>query len=134
MIKCIVAARKEALTAHNAKAGWRATGLWPVNMAKPLMSRLLLENSNNTTNIDQQLGSTLSLASGPSSQLVVMACEVEFATPQKKTDLPSHLNNLAIRRQDLSTRRLLFRKVEKAFDQKDYRLAQLQQENEALKT
>ena len=32
-----------------------------------------------------------------------------------------------------STRRLLFRKLEKVFDEKDYQLAQLRQENEALK-
>ena len=41
MIKCIVEARKQVITAHNIKAGWRASGLWPVNMAKPLMSRLV---------------------------------------------------------------------------------------------
>ncbi len=43
------------------------------------------------------------------------------------------INNLANRRQDLSTRRLLFRKVEKAFDEKDFELARLQQENEVLR-
>lgn len=33
----------------NIRAGWQASGLWPVNMAKSLMSRLLFENSNNST-------------------------------------------------------------------------------------
>jgi hypothetical protein len=48
-----------------------------------------------------------------------MSEEVEFQTPSKKVDLRGHLNNLAIRRQDLSTRRLLFKVVEKAFDEKE---------------
>ena len=134
MIKCIVEARKQAITAHNAKAGWRASGLWPVNMAKPLMSRLLLENSNKVASIVEQLAPTQTPVSRLPSQDIVVDQGVEFTTPRKKTDLRGHLNNLAIRKQDLSTRRLLFRKVEKAFDQKDSELALLRQENEALKT
>lgn len=39
-------ARKDALTAKNCIAGFTASGLWPVRMAKPLINRLLLENSN----------------------------------------------------------------------------------------
>jgi hypothetical protein len=39
-------ARINALTALNCKQGWSALGLWPVRMLKPLMNRLLLENSN----------------------------------------------------------------------------------------
>jgi 4-hydroxybenzoate polyprenyltransferase len=44
---CYQKAREQSLIAQNIKAGWKATGLWPLNIAKPLMSRLLLENSNN---------------------------------------------------------------------------------------
>ena len=39
--------RIDALTTRNIKSGWQAAGLWPINSAKPLISRLLLENSNN---------------------------------------------------------------------------------------
>jgi hypothetical protein len=39
-------AQKNALTAKNYIAGFIALGLWPVQMAKPLINRLLLENSN----------------------------------------------------------------------------------------
>ena len=133
MLKCILQARKQAITAHNIKSGWRAGGLWPVNIAKPLMSRLLLENSNQRLNLDKQRHPLQTPISQQPPQLVVEAKEVEFTTPRKKTVLRDHLNNLAIRRQDLSTRRLLFRKVEKAFDEKDFELARLQQENEVLK-
>ena len=133
MIKYIVEARKKAITAYNIKAGWRAAGLWPIHIAKPLMSRLLLENSNKVANNNDLLYLLQSPATGLPGQPVVVDQGVQFTTPRKKTDLRGYLNNLAIRRQDLSTRRLLFKKVEKAFDQKDFKLAQLQQENEALK-
>ena len=49
MLDCILRARREAVTAQNARARWKATGLWPVSMAKPLMSRLLLENSKSNS-------------------------------------------------------------------------------------
>ena len=38
-------ARREAFTVKNIKAGWAASGLWPVRVSKPLMSRLLVENN-----------------------------------------------------------------------------------------
>jgi 4-hydroxybenzoate polyprenyltransferase len=44
-LSCYQKARKDGLTASNIKSGWKASGLWPVSSAKPLMSRLLLENS-----------------------------------------------------------------------------------------
>jgi hypothetical protein len=71
-------------------------------MAKPLMSRLLLENSNKVANIVGQLAPTQTPVSRPPSQGIVVDQGVEFATPRKKTDLRGHLNNLAIRKQDLS--------------------------------
>ncbi|KAF7524655.1 hypothetical protein G7054_g11351 [Neopestalotiopsis clavispora] len=42
---CYGKARKAALTKKNIISSWKWTGLWPVSMAKPLMSPLLLENS-----------------------------------------------------------------------------------------
>ena len=39
-------AKKEALSAKIIKSGWKATGLWPKSITKPLMSPLLLKNSN----------------------------------------------------------------------------------------
>jgi hypothetical protein len=80
MIKYIVEARNQAITAHNIKVGWRAAGLWSVHMAKPLMSRLLMENSNKVVNNDDLLH--------------------PLQSPRRKTDLR---DNLAIRKQDLDT-------------------------------
>ena len=45
---CYQQARKEALVPQNIKARQKATRLQPLNIAKPLISRLLLENNNNT--------------------------------------------------------------------------------------
>jgi hypothetical protein len=45
-LKCYKLARINALTALNYKQRWLASGLWPVRMSKPLINRLLLENSN----------------------------------------------------------------------------------------
>jgi hypothetical protein len=45
-LKCYKLAQINALIALNYKQGWLALGLWPVCMSKPLINRLLLENSN----------------------------------------------------------------------------------------
>ena len=45
-------ARKEAFSINNIKSGWKATGLWPKSMAKPLMSPLL--NSKKVKGIPKQ--------------------------------------------------------------------------------
>src|SRR5689334_3590058 len=39
-------ARTKALTIDNIKSGWKASGLWPRRIAKPLLNPLLVENSN----------------------------------------------------------------------------------------
>jgi hypothetical protein len=41
-----ILAQKDTLIAKNYIAGFIALGLWPVRIAKPLINRLLLENSN----------------------------------------------------------------------------------------
>jgi hypothetical protein len=48
-LACYWKARLSSLTANNIKAGWCASGLWPIHMSKPLINRLLLENSNKST-------------------------------------------------------------------------------------
>ena len=49
---CYQKARIASLTGKNITSGWKAAGLWPVNLAKPLISRLLLKD------IVLQLGQT----------------------------------------------------------------------------
>ena len=47
---CLQKARIESFTAHNIKSGWRGTGLWPVNVRKPLSSSPVLAIETNPPN------------------------------------------------------------------------------------
>ena len=59
-LKCYRLAWIDTLTALSCKQGWSASGLWPVRMSKPLMNRLLLENSNKPDNLTlETLGEVL---------------------------------------------------------------------------
>ena len=51
-------ARLAGLIASNIIAGFRTTGLGPVSVAKPLMSKLLLENSNKAIFTSEQTSRT----------------------------------------------------------------------------
>jgi hypothetical protein len=50
-LKCYKLAQINALTALNCKQRWSDLRLWPVRMLKPLINRLLLENSNKPDDI-----------------------------------------------------------------------------------
>ena len=84
--------------------------------------------------IDEQVAPIQTPAPVQHSQPSKVATHIFIGTPYRRSDLHSQLTDLATHDRHLSTRRLLFRKVEKAFDQKNSELAQLQQENEALKS
>jgi 4-hydroxybenzoate polyprenyltransferase len=133
MLACLLKARREAVTAQNIKSGWKASGLWPVSITKPLISRLLLENSNNSIDNGHQQHPPQTPTARLTNRPTLGVGPAELTTPRKKTDRRTYLNNLGTQFQHPSTRRLLFRKLEKVFDEKDYQLAQLRQENEALK-
>ena len=47
---CLQKACIESFTAHNIKSGWRVTGLWPVNVRKPLSSSRVLAIKTNPSN------------------------------------------------------------------------------------
>ena len=110
MIQCVQKARQDALTSKNIRAGWKATGLWPVSIAKPLMSRLLLENSNQTPK--KRLHSQPQLSPHtphtPGSRAAVGSAIVGvISTPRKRSDLkklfdPETFSNLPPAAQRLS--------------------------------
>ena len=112
---CYRKARIDALTAINIKARWQASGLWPVRMAKPLMSRLLLENSNKP--VDP--------TSKPSGKVPVLEWNqdgsfIVWETPKKSEDIREQASKITeLGSTNLSTRRVLFRKIAKGFDGKD---------------
>jgi len=59
-LKCYRRARIHRITDLNIKAGWKALGLWPVSLRKPLSNSLVIKNSN---------GSVSTVAPTPSTGL-----------------------------------------------------------------
>ena len=53
-MECYKRAREDALTPTNCRQGWSASGLWPVRISKPLINRLLLENSNKPADLSSE--------------------------------------------------------------------------------
>ena len=73
-------ARKEALLAKNIKSRWKATSLQPKSIAKPLMSPLLLENSNKALETPKELKSS-------DFDWSIRVSQVIQSTPKKSTEL-----------------------------------------------
>ena len=42
-LECYSKARQRGLNKKNVLAGWKATRLWPINRAKPLINRLVFD-------------------------------------------------------------------------------------------
>ncbi|MDB5910656.1 MAG: transposase [Massilia sp.] len=122
-LNCYQRARLASLTGQNIRSGWKATGLWPVTMAKPLLSPLLLQNSNKPA-IELVNSGTLEMASPAASiQAAFEGSTAVWSTPRKARDLRLSLSVLSHRVQPIVTRRQLFYKVQKAIDEKDVQLA-----------
>ncbi len=116
-LACYYKARKEALSAQIIKAGWRATGLWPKSMAKPLLSPLLLENSNSKKDT---LQATQSFNRPP----VIDSRQEILFTPRKSTKIKAQVTKFQkFGDGSLSTQRFLFRKIIKGFEGQESVLA-----------
>jgi hypothetical protein len=116
-LSCYAKARKEALSAKTIKAGWKATGLWPKSMANPLLSPLLLENSNARINTPQASQSE-SRPSRINSSLIVLS------TPRKSIEIKAQVTRFqSLGTSDPSTQKLLFRQIIKGFEEQEYVLA-----------
>jgi hypothetical protein len=116
---CYQKARENALVEPIIKAGWLATGLWPKDITKPLMSCLLLENSNQATQVTTQV-----IIREPGLDLNQNSSLVTWRTPRRARELREQVEALPqLGETDLPTRRRLFRKITKGFDEKDFTLA-----------
>jgi 4-hydroxybenzoate polyprenyltransferase len=117
---CYRKARIDSLTATNIKAGWQASGLWPVRVAKPLMSRLLLENSNKP--VEPTLKTSEKV---PVLEWNQDGSFIAWETPKKGEDVRGQASMIAeLGDTDPSTCRVLFRKIAKGIDEKDFVIAQ----------
>ena len=83
-------ARQDSITPSNIKSGWRTTGLWPVSIAKPLMSPLLLENSNKSTNPNLPNAQETLIR-----HTEVSSTSIGLKTPKGRKDLYSQIRTLA---------------------------------------
>ena len=89
-------------------------------MAKPLINRLLLENSNKP---DAQTLGTSGNVQTPEWHDSNSAAK--FQTPQKGDDIRQHARQITgLQTLDDSTTRVLFRKISKGIDQKDFVITQ----------
>ncbi|KJZ69105.1 hypothetical protein HIM_11512 [Hirsutella minnesotensis 3608] len=133
-LSCYQKAREQALSASNIKGGWKATGLWPVSVAKPLLSPLLLENSNkgkkNAKNSHNAFNSPFYINDWQSE-----ISQIAWSTPRRPhQDLKVQVLQFNQLDDDVPTKRLLFRKITKGFDEKDGLLAKAQLQIQALQT
>jgi hypothetical protein len=113
-------ARTDAITPSNIKGGWKATGLWPISMRKPLMSRQLLPPpstpANNPPATPQVSFMALQQGTGEG---------VRITTPKKSAEVRSMVQELQVAMMG-STARVLFRKIGKGLDAKNFQLAEYQ--------
>ena len=79
-LACYLKARKEALSAKIIKARWKASRLWLKSMAKPLMSPLLLKNSNTAQNTSKAIKSL-------NNALAIDTPQTLLSTPRKSTEV-----------------------------------------------
>ena len=120
-----------AMTAHS-----RITALKPVIMTThqtghPLIGReystlevtkQALQGAANSTKASSKVDPVLdrALGSRPIQKWDLAASAVTWSTPRKAVDLDNQLAQYSQLDQPSSTRRLLFRKVKKGFEEKDY--------------
>lgn len=115
---CYYHARLAGLTASNIIAGFRTTGLWPVSLAKPLMSKLMLENSNKASITPEQSSRT-----GPVPNWTQDQSSIIIQTPHKPEDIRGIASQITgLETVNSATARVLFRKIAKSIDQQDLQI------------
>ncbi|KAL8318152.1 hypothetical protein RB597_001529 [Gaeumannomyces tritici] len=125
------AAREKGITSANIKAGWAASGLWPVRISKPLMSRLLLENSNQGPPGTSAVG-TGQIRAPKTPTKVPRTCQRAWKTPTKSRELASQMEDFTSTIQAPPTKRLFLRKIRKGFTLKDLEIADYQRKISSL--
>lgn len=103
----------DVLSDTNIKSGWKLSGLWPVNMSKPLISRYLL--ANNALPVDRN---NVEERTTPMSARGARLEDYGYELPQLKTHKKVGELRGILRPQCEATtaERYLFRKTEKVFD------------------
>lgn len=135
-------ARKEGLTERNIRSGWKASGLWPVNLSKPVMSPLLLKEASQPGSQPASQPATQPASQPVSQSASQRANRQAFRQAIKKVTTPSRsqeIHNLVASNKAIRgltavdpIARLLFQKVGKSLDNKVVKLAGQEQKIRAL--
>lgn len=120
-LECYAIAREAGITEKNIRLGWRTSGLWPVSIAKPLMSKLLLDPVKTTPEKTPQRPPQPLEAGLPL-----------YNTPANKKDLRNLLNNSRKRSAHPRSIRLMQRKIEKQFDVQRAQIIIAERQNQEL--
>ena len=120
--------RDEAVTEKNAKPGWYAGGLWPLNLQKPLTSPLLVEAKNKPTHQEDEVEGTS--ATGSNSPVAGKGWAVPV-TPAQKKQLREWVASLQGSRNLTRTQRRAGMAILKEFDKEKVEKALLQCQLEA---
>ncbi len=109
-LKAYQKARKRGLTLKNITSGWKASGLWPINPAKPLMSRLVVKPLDPADTAKKAGSTPNNTHAGRSFDLL--------RTPTHSGDILKISKVILLPSTASSTRRLLFRKIGRGIDSK----------------
>ncbi|KAJ0129379.1 hypothetical protein HZ326_27519 [Fusarium oxysporum f. sp. albedinis] len=109
-------ARKEAITKLNALAGWKATGLWPVNLAKVLMNPMVTQPPETPAPVII----AISPAKGKNSRLLM--------TPRSSVQLRRALQAVPGVISEDPAVRLLFRKIGSQLDSHNFEIERQRRE------
>jgi len=135
-LECYYQARSVAFTEANIKVGWQATGLWPLFITKPLMSRLLLKNANSISTPKPRKAVTKAAAEVRAFETPILdSCGEKpevWLTPRKAKDWSEQARKFATTIKATSTDRLFLRKAGKALDEKAFELAACKRKIQAL--
>ncbi len=107
-IKAYKKARAKGITIKNLAAGWKASGLWPINPAKPLMSRLLVKPLNSPPKVITTPEFKENTFQRRSRDLL--------KTPRHSSHISKIGNTVFCKSTSRSTARLLFRKIGRVID------------------
>jgi hypothetical protein len=123
-LRCYFLARKKSLTVANTLAGWLGSGLWPVNAAKALGSKFVIDDPAISITVENGILIEQEASQGTR--------EIEFTTPRSSRQLhTSVVKAFKVGHNSPSVRRL-FRKIGNGFDDLNLQIANSKEENRVL--
>jgi hypothetical protein len=123
-LNCYFQARNKAITTHNALSGWKGAGLWPINMLKPMGSKFVIHNPDDSITV--QSGAPISPKRNQRSEII------PFTTPNHSKDVTQLVRSHKQEIYDSPTTRLLLWTINKGFDRLHLRIIQLEDQVSSL--